>query len=65
MKEIICPNCNGSGEGQYDGTRCTECKGRGTQLIETDLDDSDDPYDSDDSDDSDNINKENQYDTET
>ena len=62
MKEIICPNCNGSGEGMYDGTRCTECKGRGTQLIETDPDDLDD---SNDSDDSDNINEENQYDTET
>ena len=25
----ICPACNGSGEGQYDGTRCSTCKGRG------------------------------------
>ena len=25
----ICPACNGSGEGQYDGTRCSSCKGRG------------------------------------
>ena len=25
----ICIHCNGSGEGQYDGTRCSWCKGRG------------------------------------
>lgn len=25
----ICVSCNGSGEGQYDGTRCSWCKGRG------------------------------------
>lgn len=25
----ICPNCNGSGEGMYDGTKCTMCKGSG------------------------------------
>lgn len=25
----ICPHCNGSGEGQYDGTRCRWCKGTG------------------------------------
>lgn len=25
----ICPACNGSGEGQYDGTRCSTCKGKG------------------------------------
>ena len=27
----ICPACNGSGEGQHDGTRCYSCKGKGTQ----------------------------------
>lgn len=26
----ICSDCNGSGEGQYDGTRCHYCNGRGT-----------------------------------
>jgi DnaJ-class molecular chaperone len=26
----ICAQCNGSGEGQYDGTRCGRCKGSGT-----------------------------------
>ena len=25
----ICPACSGSGEGQYDGTRCNSCNGRG------------------------------------
>jgi len=25
----ICPDCNGSGEGMHDGTRCATCKGRG------------------------------------
>ena len=25
----ICPSCNGSGEGMYDGTTCRSCKGRG------------------------------------
>ena len=28
--EPICPSCNGSGEGQWDGSRCSQCKGRGT-----------------------------------
>jgi len=23
----ICPDCNGSGEGMYDGTTCTTCHG--------------------------------------
>ena len=25
----ICPACSGSGEGQYDGTTCSQCKGQG------------------------------------
>lgn len=25
----ICPACSGSGEGQYDGTTCSECRGKG------------------------------------
>ena len=29
----LCVHCNGSGEGQYDGTRCSYCGGRGS--IET------------------------------
>jgi len=25
----ICPSCNGSGEGRYEGTRCRRCGGSG------------------------------------
>lgn len=25
----ICPHCNGSGEGQNDGSTCSYCKGKG------------------------------------
>ena len=25
----ICTTCDGTGEGQYDGTRCHACKGKG------------------------------------
>jgi hypothetical protein len=25
----ICPQCNGSGEGMHDGTKCKSCKGYG------------------------------------
>lgn len=28
----ICPNCSGSGEGQYEGTRCSSCKGSGESI---------------------------------
>ena len=24
-----CPDCSGSGEGRYDGSRCSTCKGKG------------------------------------
>lgn len=30
----LCAQCNGSGEGQYDGTTCRSCKGRGTVMQE-------------------------------
>jgi hypothetical protein len=29
-EDPICAQCNGSGEGQHDGTRCMSCKGKGT-----------------------------------
>ena len=32
----ICIGCNGSGEGQYEGTRCTSCGGSGTERMERD-----------------------------
>jgi len=25
----ICPACDGSGEGQHEGTTCPKCKGKG------------------------------------
>lgn len=27
--EYICPACNGSGEGMWDGSTCRKCKGTG------------------------------------
>jgi DnaJ-class molecular chaperone len=32
----ICSACNGSGEGQHDGTRCYKCHGRGVEPVEHD-----------------------------
>lgn len=32
----ICSYCNGSGEGQYDGTRCSSCGGSGVEREEDD-----------------------------
>jgi len=32
----ICTACNGSGEGQYDGTRCRSCGGSGVERTERD-----------------------------
>ena len=29
-EELICSDCSGSGEGQYDGTTCSTCHGGGT-----------------------------------
>jgi len=26
----MCPDCNGSGEGQHEGQRCWNCQGKGT-----------------------------------
>lgn len=33
-EDILCGNCNGSGEGMWDGSRCFTCKGKG--VIERD-----------------------------
>lgn len=30
-EDEICGNCNGSGEGYVDGSRCTVCKGSGVE----------------------------------
>ena len=29
-EEVICKDCNGSGEGQYEGGTCHNCHGSGT-----------------------------------
>ena len=29
----ICPDCNGSGEGSYDGSTCRSCKGSGVERM--------------------------------
>lgn len=29
--KLICLQCNGSGEGMHDGTKCTSCKGSGIE----------------------------------
>jgi DnaJ-class molecular chaperone len=36
----ICSTCNGSGEGNYDGSSCRDCRGRG----ETQADDAWEAY---------------------
>jgi DnaJ-class molecular chaperone len=30
-EEKLCGACNGSGEGMYDGTVCSTCKGKGVE----------------------------------
>lgn len=30
----LCGSCNGSGEGQHEGTTCYRCKGRGVEIME-------------------------------
>ena len=32
----LCTACNGSGEGMYDGTKCSYCGGRGTISLHED-----------------------------
>ena len=39
----ICSACNGSGEGQYDGTTCSSCGGSGEEHSNHDQDDYDGP----------------------
>lgn len=34
-----CPQCSGSGEGMYDGTRCSACGGSGIERGEGEQDD--------------------------
>lgn len=32
VEDLVCARCNGSGEGSYDGSRCTECRGSGSAM---------------------------------
>lgn len=34
MEWVLCSNCFGCGEGQYEGSRCYVCKGLGEVLME-------------------------------
>lgn len=36
--EDLCSECNGSGEGMYDGSVCRNCKGSGVELFDCDCD---------------------------
>ena len=40
-----CGACAGTGEGQYDGTRCSVCGGRGVRKAKPDFDDFPEPED--------------------
>ncbi len=43
----VCPNCSGSGEGRYEGTRCSSCKGTGESVGDSDdFDEPEEEYDS-------------------
>ena len=46
-EEGVCPSCNGSGEGGFDGTTCSTCGGSGTDSCDDDGDDFEDGYDED------------------
>ena len=37
QEKLTCTNCNGSGEGMYDGTKCTMCKGSGVEYVLADV----------------------------
>ena len=44
-EDSICSACNGSGEGQFDGTTCSHCRGSGVEPGDRDEDDYDIPED--------------------
>ena len=39
QEDLICIQCNGSGEGMYDGTKCKKCGGSGVEQNTEDLED--------------------------
>lgn len=40
MESVTCSDCNGSGEGMFDGSRCSTCGGSGEVWVEVDESDS-------------------------
>ena len=46
MSEYMCLECNGSGEGRFEGSRCPVCKGTGVESMEHE--ESEDPVQEDD-----------------
>lgn len=38
-EDEICHRCNGSGEGMWDGSCCSHCRGRGVEPVEKGNDD--------------------------
>jgi len=42
-EEEYCPSCSGTGEGLFDGSRCSTCGGSGEVRGESDYDDFDIP----------------------
>lgn len=40
-----CPTCAGTGEGQYDGQRCSDCKGKGYRTSPSERDEPEDAWD--------------------
>jgi len=36
IEYVICRDCNGSGEGRFDGSVCHRCRGQGEVLERTD-----------------------------
>lgn len=46
--DYICTVCNGSGEGQYDGTKCYACNGSSVERCQQDSDDFEEPDEPDD-----------------
>ena len=39
----LCSHCSGSGEGQFEGSTCYFCKGKGEVIVEKEEDINDDP----------------------
>jgi RecJ-like exonuclease len=40
-ESVICSDCNGSGEGRYEGSTCRSCGGSGEIMVEAEHEDAD------------------------